>query len=1076
MEHMHPHLRLAASLILAAGLASACSGGSSGTAAAPAPDPDPMPVEPTTTRTPEGCTDASATCTVVVTAADGTMTTTVTTNVADATAMTNTRTVTVGSARTITVTDTRDGRGNRVDSTETCTVSGDSCTRTSLVEYTYTAAGGNTATSTVTRTYMMGRETRRVTVRGDTTTTVSIGYSSSNGGRTERTVTSTGTKVQTFSQFSGGTAASTVFTSTDGLTVTTANAAGMRVETVYANAADAQAGQNPRSMTVGTAAADADSGFRPGTTTTRTNYVANPAAAAGRTLVAWTETVALDADGDPGDPVITFRTYITTDAMGRETTRRTLAVNNGADAATDTVTVTTAYPEAGGTQVTTIDRTTGSQSWTQATTDAMGTVTTVVRVGITPSGDPITTTTANPAASDGSRTVDTVFGAGHASRSADGQRDRVKTNADGTTVTTMFTGAGVAVTDEAQWGTVSVTTRDENGVETMKVEYKASAAATELMAGGNAQVTTTTAYMTAGGSIVTTVTATRDDADSEYEDTRREVVTRDAMQRETLRVTADIDDGDESNQQTTVTVYAADGSSTATRTFSGGMGDLLTDTEIVKRNAAGAITDDIVVHPGVQDHTMVSDAQYAMIQTGMAARPSARTVMARPILHVNYSEDDAFNGLVGSPPAGGVNVEAEFIARIPTCAANGNCTFQGLSWYVEPFRAPEVRVYDPDNPNTRLYRSGQTTGTRNNYGGYDRANFVGNWGWHQHRTGESALLKLLAELLTVGGAGASATATASTDTTGDGGDIRTGRSYGGTVTIKPEAMTALEGRETFTHLETAGLARGVLGIGQQAKEVDSYMRLTERKADGSRPDDAVEAKVENYFGWMEHSMFTVRRVTATNVAGADFDWVNGAPAPDATDQVRAYVGMASGTPSDRPTERRATGMADPGTWTGEMIGVGTVQGERYRGAAKVTVDFDDNSVTTAFSGIRLALGGIDLATRDAMVRHVSDRLTDGISFTSDGIASNGSFTGRIADADRLPAAGIRANLSVAERADEITGRFYGSGANAEEVAGTFNAIGLALGRTGEEAMDDTRGDLVGAFGATRDPMTEVESN
>ena len=142
----------------------------------------------------------------------------------------------------------------------------------------------------------------------------------------------------------------------------------------------------------------------------------------------------------------------------------------------------------------------------------------------------------------------------------------------------------------------------------------------------------------------------------------------------------------------------------------------------------------------------------------------------------------------------------------------------------------------------------------------------------------------------------------------------------------------------------------------------------------------------------------------------------------------------------------------------------------------VTVDFDDNSVTTAFSGIRLALGGIDLATRDAMVRHVSDRLTDGISFTSDGIASNGSFTGRIADADRLPATGIRAGLNAEERADEITGRFYGSGANAEEVAGTFNAIGLALGRTGEEAMDDTRGDVVGAFGAARDPMTEVESN
>ena len=1066
MEHMHPHLRLAAGLILAAGLASACSGGGSGTAAmTPAPTPDPEPT-PTVTTTdldgePSDCTAASDNC-IITTVTGGTTTVRTIRTTTDTMAMTSTRTDTDGSMRTITVRSTVEAHASRVISTETCTVSGDSCTRTSLVERTYTAAGGNTAASTITRTYTMGRETRRVTVMGDTTTTVGIRYSSSNGGRTESTVTSTGTRVQTFSQFSGGTAASTVFTSTDGLTVTTANAAGMRVETVYANAADARAGQNPRSMTVGTAAADADSGFRSGTTKTVTTYVASPVALAGQTLVEWTATVAIDADGDEGDPVITSRTYITArDDMGRETTRQTRAVANGLDGAA-TGTVTTSYPEAGGMTVTTI--VTGT-SWTQVETDAMGTVTTTVRATDSPSSDPVTIMTANPAASDGSRTVDTVFGAGHPSRAADGQRDRVKTNADGTTVTTLFTGAGVAVTDEASWTTVSVTTRDENGVETMLVAFS-----------GNTRTTTTTAYMTAGSSTVTTVTATRADADSMYGDTRRVVVTRDAAQRETRRVAADIDsDGDESNQQTTVTVYAADGSSTATRTFSGGMGDLLTDNEIVKRNAAGAITDDIVVHPGVQDHTMVSDAQYQMIQTGMAARPGARTVMARPILHVNYSEDDAFNGLVNNPPAGGVNVEAEFIARSPTCAANGNCTFQGLRWYVEQFRAPEIRVYDPANPNTRLFASGQA-GTRTQYGGYSRNNVVGGFGWHQRRESENALLKLLAELLTVGGAGASATSTASTLGTADMETVESDRSYGGTVTIKPEAMTALEGRETFTHLETVGLARGVLGIGQQVKEVDSYMRLTERQADGSRPDDAVETKVENYFGWMEHSMFTVRRVTATNVAGSDFDWVNGSPAPDATDQVRAYVGMASGTPSDRPTERRATGMADPGTWTGEMIGVGTVQGERYRGAAKVTVDFDDNSVTTAFSGIRLALGGIDLATRDAMVRHVSDMLTDGISFTSSGIASNGSFTGRIADADRLPATGIRQGLEMAERADEITGRFYGSGANAEEVAGTFNAIGLALGRTGEEAMDDTRGDLVGAFGATRDPMTEVESN
>ena len=302
MEHMHPHLRLAASLILAAGLASACSGGSSGSGtAAPAPDPDPAPepTAPTVTTTdlegePSDCTAASANCIITTTAADGTMVVRRIETTDNATTMKRTRIDTNGNQRTITVTDTAED--NRVDSVLTCTVSGDSCTPTRRVETAYPATGDPVTTTTV---YTGGRPSSRTV--GDVTTT--IAYSASGGGRTETTATSAGTRVQTFGQFSGGTAASTTFTSTDGLTVTTANAAGMRVETVYASQAAKDAG-TPASMTVGTArtltgGGATDTGFAAGRAT-RTFYVANPVAPPGglNTLVAWTQIVTYDGDGD----------------------------------------------------------------------------------------------------------------------------------------------------------------------------------------------------------------------------------------------------------------------------------------------------------------------------------------------------------------------------------------------------------------------------------------------------------------------------------------------------------------------------------------------------------------------------------------------------------------------------------------------------------------------------------------------------------------------------------------------------------------------------------------------------------
>jgi len=1086
MEHMHPHLRLAASLILAAGLASACSGGGSGsgTAMTPDPDPDPMPVEPTTTRMPADCTASSATCTVTQTAADGTVTTTVTTNMADATAMTNTRTVTVGSARTITVTSTATGHDNRVNTIEACTVSGDSCTRTRLETRTYTDAGGNTAATTVTSTYMMGRETQRVTVMGDTTTTVGIAYSSSNGGRTETTMVSGGTKVETFSEFSGGNPTSVTHTSTDGRTVTVTDRMGteataddVRTVTVYTDSGRT----TTMSVTTNAGAANtatvpsAATGFGAGTTA-QTVYVANPAAVAGRTLVAWTQTVTIAAEGaDPTPPVITSRTYITTDAMGRETTRRTLAVNNGVDAAAATVTVTTTYPEAGGTVATTVDETAGSERWTQVTTSAMGTVTTDVRAGTTNAADLITRTVANPAASDGSRTVDTVFGpaAPAADRRTGGHRDRVKTNADRTTVTTRFTGAGVTDTDEADWTTVSVSTRDENGVETMLVAYS-----------GNTRTTTTTAYMPAGSSTVTTVTASRADADSAYATTRTVVVTNDRMGRRVLSVTTD-SDGDEIDRR--VTTYAADGSTrTETRYFydegQSAATDKLQNVGVVQsewdaENSEWDITDDIVVHPRAQTHDIVSDAQYQAIQTGMAARENARTVMGLPVLHLNYTNDEAFNDLVvaGSRPGtGGVDLEVELIGGAPSCATDGSCTMPYFVWEIEPNRRPEFRLY--------------TTGTKTVLAALPRGQggkYFGSWGFHQNRAGEGVLVKILADLLTVGGAGASATSMP--ETASDPNDQDETGMTGATVTIKPEATTALE-RNTFTYLKTpdtsADLPRGVLGIGQQVKEVDSYLRLGGSRS--SNPVNPVEVKVENYFGWMANSMFTVRRVTAQGVTGDDYDWVSGSDNPGATDEVRAYVGMASGDPSNRPTERRAAGMVDRGIWTGAMIGVGSIRGERYRGAAKVTVDFNNNEVTTAFSQVRLALESpSDLSENPIRFSEVSPALSRETSFgfSSDEISSTGGYTSSTIT-------GTFAEMAGHGRPSYLSAQFYGP--EAAEVAGTFNAHGLALAKEGRtlpviadrtaptpseiEAQAALRGDIIGAFGATRDPLEEVESN
>ena len=1049
MEITHPYLRMAAGALLAAGLASACSGGSSGTAATtPMPDPDPDPMMPpaaTETREPAGCTVASDSCVITTVSGD-------TTTVRTITNMDGVRTDTTGTMRTI----TRFNSDGDPTSEATCTVADGACSGPEVLvrTYTYDSDGDLMTTSN----YEMGRLMSRVS--GGVTT--NIEYSASMGGRTETTMKSTGTLVQQFSVYSGGTATSTVFTSTNGRTVTTALAGGMRQEIVYAD----DARMTRVTMRVGAPMENSDTGFAPGPLT-RTTYDPSAVSRAGVSLpVEWEETVTLVAMGEAPDPVLISRTYVTErDMMGRETERETLAVANGINGARTRL-VETVYPAADDAMMRTLVVTTSVYESgavtrsTEVTTVASGAETTIVRNGPSDTGAIITTTTRNPAsATDGSTTVTILYGAAHGTDDENrrGETDTIVTNSAGTeVVTTASTGTG----DDRV--VLSVVTADQRGVETRRVTFVTAST-------GTTRTTATTEYMRDGTSTVTTVTATRGTAeDAEYETTGTVVRTRDAARRETLRVTMD-DEGMETGRY--VTVWSGSGDDmarTETRTFSGGTNDRVMDIAIKEWDKDNALIRDAVLHPGVQSHAIVTDAQYAAIQGGMAMRTGAKTVMGRAHVHFNYSSDDAFAGMV-TGLSGDADVEMEIITRSPACTASG-CTYDQYLYAVEPYLVPEFRAYQSGtavgSPDRSNY--GRTTGVYWNAVGDGGVNHIGQ------RRFEPILFRLMSDLLRVGGAGVDAEYTA------PGGDYTTAATAAlGDSDTRPNAVvtrTAMDAmdRNTFTYLKDSGLPRGVLGIGQQVKEVDTYLRLGGTRAQD--PDVPVRAEVENYFGWMANSMFTVRRVTAQGVTGTDYDWVPGA-VPDPTDEVRVTVAMASGDPSTRLAQRSVAGMTDPGTWTGAMLGVGSVQGERYRGRAVVTVDFANNSASTKFDQIRLALdSAADLADNPIRFQHVSPELSDmdGITFTGGAIQNDGSYTsynvtGATTERTDMMVPGTGSD----HRTSSLSAQFYGDGA--EEVAGTFNVFGVALGKTGSETEADLRGDLVGAFGAARDPLTETEN-
>ena len=350
---------------------------------------------------------------------------------------------------------------------------------------------------------------------------------------------------------------------------------------------------------------------------------------------------------------------------------------------------------------------------------------------------------------------------------------------------------------------------------------------------------------------------------------------------------------------------------------------------------------------------------------------------------------------------------------------------------------------------------------------------------------------MLSDLLDVGGAGVSSAYTAT-----DAGNVAALRADANAAAptndidptykfvVTPAAEMNPMDRNTYTYLRTAELPDGVTGIGRQVRQVDSYLRLGGVRGVAADPDatppvtaveeNKVSVQVENYFGWMENSMFTVRRVTAEN---ADYEWF-GADATfeaDPADRVRLLVGMASGDPSDRPEIRREAGMTDPGTWTGSMIGVGSIQGERYTGDALVSVRFSDNRVNTQFKRVQLDRGGLsdaEFGRFSTLSNNLASDLTDadGITFRSAaGITDAGAFT----------STDLRGASGESAWASNLQGQFYGP--DAAEVAGTFTAYGLAVGGRADDAdlsgdLSRNRGDIVGAFGAARDAMVEAEDN
>ena len=97
---------------------------------------------------------------------------------------------------------------------------------------------------------------------------------------------------------------------------------------------------------------------------------------------------------------------------------------------------------------------------------------------------------------------------------------------------------------------------------------------------------------------------------------------------------------------------------------------------------------------------------------------------------------------------------------------------------------------------------------------------------------------------------------------------------------------------------------------------------------------------------------------------------------------------------------------------------------------------------------------------------------DGITFTSTRIENAGSYASTV----------LSGATGGAAYSSSLSAQFYGP--DAAEVAGTFNAHGLAVGgRAGDAELTGTpisltanRGDIVGAFGAARDDLVEAESN
>ena len=202
-------------------------------------------------------------------------------------------------------------------------------------------------------------------------------------------------------------------------------------------------------------------------------------------------------------------------------------------------------------------------------TDMMVVTTTVYMGATREETDIVTTRVVNPPADDGSTTVATTYGAMYTEPAGDdspnmGETFSVKTDGN-TIVTTVTTGAG----DDLM--VLRRVTTDENGAVTMRVNVSNS---------GNTEERIATAYMAAGGSTVTTTTWTRDDADDALEQSGNTVVvTNDASGRETRRVTRNA--MNEVTEQRD-TDYAADGSSTETRTFSGCAADATNCTDTLK--------------------------------------------------------------------------------------------------------------------------------------------------------------------------------------------------------------------------------------------------------------------------------------------------------------------------------------------------------------------------------------------------------------------------------------------------------------------------------------------------------------